>query len=44
MEDLRKKCETRAHADRLSAARRAADAAEKAVNRKAARAAEEAVD
>jgi low affinity Fe/Cu permease len=44
LDELRRKCETRAHADRLSAASRAADAAEKAVNRKAARAAEAAVD
>ncbi|MFO1150883.1 MAG: low affinity iron permease family protein [Alsobacter sp.] len=44
LDELRRKCETRAHADRLTAAHRAADAAERAVNRKAAKAAEEAVD
>lgn len=44
LDDLRRRCETRAKAERLTEANKAADRAAEAVNRKAARAAEEAVD
>lgn len=44
LDDLRQRCSTRAKADRLTEAQKAADRAEQAVNRKAARAAEAAVD
>jgi low affinity Fe/Cu permease len=44
LDELRRKCETRAKADRLVEAHKAGDKATEAVNRKAARAAEAAVD
>jgi low affinity Fe/Cu permease len=42
LDELRRRCETRAKADKLHQAKQAADATEQAVNRKAARAADQA--
>src|SRR4051794_8158923 len=44
LDELRKRCETRAKAERLRGAKEAADAAEGAANKKAAKAAEDAID